>query len=332
MPETERANNEEHRHHGHECRRLGDASRLRPTPRRAAGQAEGRAGALRSGSGPGLRLLQHPLHDRDPHRHVGDGQAHPLQPDDAQFRPDLVGLRLGSQAPQALQPVARRHHDRDGCRPQRSARGRQAAAARKRRPRRHLDAARGVPARRGDRRGRRQEDQARAREVRAREPAPRRRRHRAADPVRAAARGHRGRGRPAAVHGGPPHQDRRRDPAAHPGRVDGGCRVRGALPVPAARRPRERGRGPRGQDAVRPRLGVRRGGQRDLRASAARRIRTSSATGSSVREIPRSSTSCTASTATAPATTARSRSARPARRSATRTPEPASTWTVRSRS
>ena len=68
-------------------------------------------------------------------------------------RSDLVGLRLGGQAPRALQPVARRHDRRDGRRSRRAARGRAAPAARARRTRGHLHAARRVHARRGHRRG-----------------------------------------------------------------------------------------------------------------------------------------------------------------------------------
>ncbi len=128
----------------------------------------------------------------------------------------------------------------------------------------HLDAARRLPARRRDRRGRRAEDQAGAREVRCRRSAARRRCHRIARAVRASARGHPGRGRAAGLHGGEAHQDLGRDPAPDAGGVDGGCRLRGALPLPPAGRARERGGGPRCQDALRPRKRVRRGRQRDL--------------------------------------------------------------------
>ena len=54
----------------------------------------------------GVRLLQHPLYDSDAYRHLGHGQAHSLQPADQEFRPHLVGLRLGGQASQDVQPLA----------------------------------------------------------------------------------------------------------------------------------------------------------------------------------------------------------------------------------
>ena len=86
-------------------------------------------------------------------------------------------------------------------------------------------------------------------------------------PVLAAlqARGLERRRRPAGVPGGPADQDVRRDPPAHPRLLDGRRRLRGAVPGAAPGCARERVRRPRLQDAARPRLGVRRGRQRDLR-------------------------------------------------------------------
>ena len=96
----------------HERGRLGGAGRLRPAARRSARALKAELERVRAGRGARVRLLEHPVHDRDPHRHVGDGQADPLQPAHPQHRPDLVGLRLGRQAPRAVQPVARRHDRR----------------------------------------------------------------------------------------------------------------------------------------------------------------------------------------------------------------------------
>ena len=71
---------------------------------RATGAPEqselGRAAVLRHG--------QHPLHHRDPHRDLGDGQARPILPAHPRRRADPLGLRVGGATPQALQPVARR--------------------------------------------------------------------------------------------------------------------------------------------------------------------------------------------------------------------------------
>ena len=68
--------------------------------------------ALRPRRRAGLRLLEHPLHVLDPHRHLGDGQADPVLAADPQLGPDRLGLRLGREAPPALQPVARRRRPR----------------------------------------------------------------------------------------------------------------------------------------------------------------------------------------------------------------------------
>ena len=101
------------RGHGHpnvraERGRLGGAGRLRPAPDRAAGAAEGVAGPLGAGGPAQLRLPQHPLHDLDPHRHLGDGQADPLRPAAPGRRAGHLGLRLGRPPPPALQPLAGR--------------------------------------------------------------------------------------------------------------------------------------------------------------------------------------------------------------------------------
>jgi hypothetical protein len=54
-----------------------------------------------------LRLQQHPLRQRDPHRRVGARQDDPLRAAHAQRRAAPVGLRVGGQAPPAVQlPVA----------------------------------------------------------------------------------------------------------------------------------------------------------------------------------------------------------------------------------
>src|SRR3989304_258845 len=67
--------------------------------------------------------------------------------------------------------------------------------------------------------------------------------------------------------GGAPDQDAGRDRAAHPRRHDGRCGVRRALPRDEARDARERGGRARVQGALRPRVRVRRGGQRELRGA-----------------------------------------------------------------
>ena len=105
-------------------------------------QAPGRTRALRPGGAADLRLPQHPLHDRDPHRHLGHGQADPLRAAAARRQADRLGLRLGGAPPPALQPVAER-------RPDRARRHRDALRGC---ARRHLDAARRHPARRRPRR------------------------------------------------------------------------------------------------------------------------------------------------------------------------------------
>src|SRR6266542_723335 len=108
---------------------LGGTRRLRPAAARAAGAARGGAGALRPGRAAHLRFPQHPLHDLDPHRHLGDGQAHSLRPAAARRQADRLGLRLGSPPPPDLQPLAGGQDRRSGAGP---------------RPRRHLHPARGL--------------------------------------------------------------------------------------------------------------------------------------------------------------------------------------------
>ena len=296
-----------------------DLDRLR-TERLA--RLQRRAGAVVARRRAGLRLRQHPLHDRDPHRHVGDRQADPLLPAHPRRRPDHLGLRLGGPAPPAVQPVARpRPPSPTPTRtprttaPSRPARQTGARAG-------HLDAARRLPPRRRDRRGgRRARSSASSEKYGSARRAARRRRHRAAHPARAP-------GTPASsvVDGQQVFLEARRIKTRDEIRLltQAASMVDAAYEelyrVPAARGARERVRRPGRQDALRPRLGVRRGRQRDLRrallAAPARLLRPAS----SAPATRRSSTSCTATTATAPATTARSRSAARRRPSATPTP------------
>ena len=177
--------------------------------------------------------------------------------------------------------------------PERPARERASSAARARRPRRNLDAARGLHARCRDRRGRGAQDQARAREVRPRRPAARRRRDRAADPLRPAAGGHprwstdsRCSWRPAASRPATRSGCSRRPPRwwTPPTRSCTGSSAR------ACERTRRSDSSPR-RSTTSARSTSR--ASTPSRASAARRTRTSSATASSDRGIPRSSTSCT---------------------------------------
>ena len=70
-----------------------DLDRLRDG---AAGPAHGRRWSASDARRPAdLRLRQHPLHDRDPHRHLGDGQADPVRPAAPRRRAGPLGLRLG---------------------------------------------------------------------------------------------------------------------------------------------------------------------------------------------------------------------------------------------
>ena len=123
-----------------------------------------------------LRLRQHPLHDRDPHRHVGDGQADPLRPAAARRRSDRVGLRFGRRATTS-------------CTTRGSTTARHAGRRERRRPRRagRISTLRGAfPPGRRARRRRRHQGLRRARRARSGERAARRRRRRDAGPRRAA--------------------------------------------------------------------------------------------------------------------------------------------------
>ena len=55
-----------------------------------------------------LRHEQHPLHHRDPYRHLGDGQAGALLPVAAGRRADPLGFRIGGATSSDLLPVAGR--------------------------------------------------------------------------------------------------------------------------------------------------------------------------------------------------------------------------------
>ena len=238
-------------------------------------------------------------------------------------KPDRLGLRLGGAPSPALQPLAGPHR-----RP-----GHPGGRGPDRRAGRDLDAARGLPPGRGDRRGRRGQDRGGA----ARARAGRRAARRSTWP--------RCRCSPRWPPPGSPSTDgqqvfmearriKTRDEItpAVPGVRDGRRRLRRAVRVPAARRARERVRRPGQQGPVRPGQRVRGGRERDLRrallAAPARVLRPADP----ARATRRSSTSCTATTATGPATTGRSPSAARRGRSGTPTRAAASTWTRRSRS
>ena len=237
-----------------------------------------------------LRLDQHPLHHGDPHRHLGDGQARSAS---ASCR-RATSRSCGTSA----RPPAT-----TSCTARGSARARSRAG---------ISTMRGaMPPDCGPRprtwRGR----SAVELEERGLLGEPRRRRRgRAAGPVRAAD------ARALEVVDGQqlmlearmiktPDEITLLNQAC----IDGRRRLRGALPVHAARRPRERVRRPRQQGPLRARLRVRRGRQRDL----GRALLPASARLHRPRRCARatrpSSTSCTATSATAPATTAPSRSA-----------------------
>ena len=102
----------EHPHVRPQRRGLGAARRRRPAPPGTAGAAERLARDLLAGVAAHLRLREHPLHDLDPHRDLGDGQADPVRAAAAGRRAGGVGLRLGRPAPPALQPVAGRRRKR----------------------------------------------------------------------------------------------------------------------------------------------------------------------------------------------------------------------------
>ena len=196
--------------------------------------------------------------------------------------------------------------------------------------RRHSADARRDDARDGPLRGRRPQDSHRAREARPAQGAGRRRRRRAAGPVRAAEGRPQHRRRPAADVGRARDQDAGRDLAADALGGDGRRRLLRAVQGDEARHARERGRRARRQDALRDGLRVRRRRQRHLRRAlqpaSARVLRSRDAPG----RPGASTTSCTPTWATAPATTAASRSARRRARWSTPTSAAATTSTRRS--
>ena len=288
-----------------------DLDRLR-TERLARLQRHARASVARRAAH--LRLRQHPLHDRHPHRHLGDGQADPVRAAAARRRAGRLGLRLGRQAPPALQPVAR--PPRPEPTPRRAG----------------ISTLRGAstPTPASPRRSPRKVATVLAR-ARPRQRAARRRPGRDADPRRrcrprasTSSTASRSSSRPAgsrpptrsacsprpARWSTPPTRSSTRSCARACARTSASAWSARCSTTSAASTSRASTRSP---------------------ASAARRTRTSTATGSSVPATRRSSTSCTATSATAPATTAASRSAARRRRCATPTCAAASTWTRRSR-
>ena len=239
---------------------------IRSAPRRASGSAarpSWSVSELRRGAG--VRLRQHPLHDRDAHRHLGDGQADPLLAAHPQLRPDHVGLRLGGQASRSSTTrgcTPRRHEmDADPHAPHHGAVE----------PRLESGARAGISTLRGAF----NPDAGIAEEVARKikrelekfgspnEPL-------GVDVIELPILFALQQAGIEVVDGqqvfleARKDQDAGRDLAAHPGGVDGGCRLRQALRVPAPGRAGERDGRARRQDAVRPGLRVRRGRQRDL--------------------------------------------------------------------
>ncbi len=203
--------------------------------------------ALRPRRAAHLRLRQHPVHDVDPHRHLGDGQADPVRAAAPRRRAGGLGLRLGGPPPPALQPVAGRRRSGPGPgSPRCAARStRTPASPRRSRARSHAEL--------GD--------------------------HGLADeplgvdliemPVLAALQGKGLTSSTASRSSSRPAGSRPPDEIAllDPGLLDGRRRLRRAVRVPAAGRTRERVRRPGQQGALRPRQRVRRGRQRDLRGA-----------------------------------------------------------------
>ena len=205
-----------------------------------------------------LRLHQHPVHDLHPHRHLGDRQDDPVRAPGPRRRTDRVGLRLGRQTPPALQPVA----GLLAVRTRTATRTRPTTAPTRATPAAPVPeslpcAAPSTPVPVWARPSPRRSSGSSNSTVCTR--TARRGRDRAAGAGRAAGRRYHGGRRPTGLPGGTPHQDRRRDQAAHARLLDGRRRLRRALPVPASRGAGERVRRSRRQDPLRSGLGVRRG-------------------------------------------------------------------------
>ena len=160
--------------------------------------------------------------------------------------------------------------------------------------------------------------------------AARRRHRRAADARRARGRGDQRPRRPAGDARRPRGQVDRRDHAAQHGLRDGRRRLPADRRAAQAGHPRERARRRTSRSSCSTWAPSTSTTSTPSRASAAARIRTSSATGSSGPATRPSSTSSTRSSATRPATTGRSSSARPPTPSATPTSRRASGSTPRS--
>ena len=271
------------RRHG---RGLGGAGSPRPAARGAPGPDQGAAGRVRAGRAAVLRHVQHPLHHGHAHRDLG--------------------RRTSSTASACCRRATSRScgtSARPRATTSSTTRGWATAARRA-----------GISTMRGamsPESGRAEDVAAKIRvELEQRGLLVRaggHRRDRAAGAVRAPARGDRGRRRPAAHAAGAGDQDPGRDHAAQHGLRDGRRRLRGAVPHDARRHPRERLRRA-GQQACSTRWArsSSRASTRS-RASAAAPIRTCSPTARCAPATRPTSTSCTATWATARATTARSR-------------------------
>ena len=231
---------------------------------------------------------------------MGDRQADPLRPLPRGGDPIVWDFGSAARHHQLYNPWLDHGHAQP-ARPTRRATTAHGLATRS------VDAARRDPAGCRARRGRRRQGRTTSSpSIGLAERAARRRPHRDAGARRpAGTRPHRRR-RPAGVPRGAPDQDGRRDPPAHPRLLDGRRRLRGALPgrcAPACARTNASAWSPRPCSTS-----ARSTSKASTRspASAARRIRTSTPTASSAPVTLRSSTSCTATTATERATTARS--------------------------
>ncbi len=258
-----------------------------------------------------VRLLQHPLHDRDAHRHVGDGQAHPLQLPTRNTDP--ISWDFGSAAKHhALYnpwlDVTSSEMDADPHAPPEAPSVRGSS----RRAGGHLHPARRLPPEPGSPKRSRARSSASWRSSGS--PTSRSASTSSKLPILFArsSRSASGRRRPAGLHGGPAHQDERRDPAAHAGGVDGDAAYEDLYRF---LRP-----GVRENEAV----GLVAKTLYDLGSEYVEGVNAISGERCSPhphvfsdrlirRATPPSSTSCTAGTATAPATTAPSRRDRRAR-------------------